>query len=72
MAWWWPLSKVETIYGLKKLLSDFVLVLTEKFYGYMLYCLLSEDFPVHSIKAYRGKSKGKIHPITGHEGPEGE
>jgi hypothetical protein len=29
-------------------------------------------FTVYPITLYQGKSKGKAHPRTGHEGPEGE
>ena len=25
-----------------------------------------------TVSEMRGKGKGKVHPITGHEGPEGE
>jgi hypothetical protein len=30
---------------------------------------MEPDNPPLNVK---GKSKGKVHPITGHEGPEGE
>ena len=26
----------------------------------------------NKFKEYKGKGKGKVHPITGYEGPEGE
>ena len=44
----------------------------EILYGYILYCLWSENFPVHSIKACKGGSRVQVHPRRGHEGPEGE
>ena len=41
-------------------------------------CLVSQMIRTHLIAqifpslAFRNKGKGKVHPITGHEGPEGE
>jgi hypothetical protein len=30
------------------------------------------SFRTYSVELYIGKSKGKVHPRTGYEGPEGE